>query len=349
MIDFVVGGQSGDEAKGKTVGYLAANGDYTFCVKGGGGPQAGHTVTPDIKLCQVPSGLVNPDIQLCIGRGTVIYPPKVLEEVEKYGVADRLMIDPNCCIIKEEHIKKECEDLKGRIGSVGSGTGYARVDHILRKEGMKARDVPELKPFLGDVSAYVNDAIRRGEKGLGEGVQGRNISLYNPGYPFCTSQDTTVSQFASDVGIGPKNIRDIYVVFKCYETRVGPGRELLNEWSEEKMREEGILEYGTVSGRLRRIGDFDHKEALAALIENTGTYFVMSCLDRLFPGCEYAQQVGDLTSEATEFIAGVDDCFASADLPYYKGLALISVGPRLEDTLDVRNILDNNLLSGLNF
>ena len=142
MLTIVVGGFYGDEGKGKTVGYLAKHDDFDYVVRAGGGPQAGHTVTKGMAVTQIPSGFVNINSRLLIGRGTVVNPEIVLGEIYKYNneykVSERIGIDYGCTIITKENIEQELE-LKERVGSVGSGTGTARVDRILR-EAKLAKD-----------------------------------------------------------------------------------------------------------------------------------------------------------------------------------------------------------------
>ena len=123
-----------------------------------------------------------------------------------------------------------------------------------------ARDVPELKEYLIDVPMELNSALDRGERVLLEGTQGFGISLYYGTYPFVTSKDTSASQIAADNGVGPTRIDDVIVVFKAYPTRVGEG-PFSTEMTREESDEMGIQEFGTVTHRQRRIGEWDGKMA----------------------------------------------------------------------------------------
>ncbi|MCW1300204.1 MAG: adenylosuccinate synthetase [Candidatus Parvarchaeota archaeon] len=333
MLNIVVGGFYGDEGKGKIVGYLAVKDNFDFVVRAGGGPQAGHTVIEGKKVTQIPSGFINPNSRLLIARGTIINPEVVLDEIEKYGVGDRVGIDYGCTIIEQKHIEQEKELVK-RIGSVGTGTGPARADRVLRKARI-AKEIYSLKPYLTDVADEVNEAIKKGKKVLIEGVQGYALSLLDHKfYPYVTSQDTTASQFAADVGIGPKTIDDVLVVYKAYASRVGIG-PMNFEWDEEKRKKYGIEERGTVSGRLRRLGDFDLDLARESLIRNTGTQAAITCIDRLFNGNSGIKKFDELTEEAKKFVNRID-YFLRKSSPYFKGIKIISTGPNLEDTIDLR-------------
>ncbi len=331
-LTMVVGGFYGDEGKGKIIGYLVSSDKPSCVIRAGGGPQAGHTVTKGMKVTQIPSGFINPDARLLIARGTVINPSIVLQEIESYGVEKRIGIDYGCTVIEQKHLTQERE-LVERIGSVGTGTGPARADRIWRKAKI-AKDVKSLEPYLTDVASEVN-AMKPDEKILVEGVQGFGLSLMDHQfYPYVTSQDTTASQFAADVGIGPKAIDQIIVIFKAYVSRVGKG-PMRFEWTKEKSQQLGIEEKGTVSGRLRRLGDFDRDLAVKSLICNTGTQAAITCIDRLFNGNSGIKDFDKLTKEAQNFITDID-LFLRRGSRYFKGITLISTGPNTEDTIDLR-------------
>lgn len=330
LLTIVAGGFYGDEGKGKIVGCLAVKRQYDYVVRAGGGPQAGHTVTDGKKVTQIPSGFIAPDVKLFIGRGTVINPDVVLKEIESYGVGSRIAIDYGCTIIESKHLEQERE-LVERIGSVGTGVGPARVERLLRSAKI-AKDIKALKPYLADVADEINRAIMSGKRILVEGVQGYGLSLLDHRfYPYVTTQDTTASQFAVDVGIGPKAVDEIIVIYKAYVSRVAKGL-MRFEWTEEKKKQYGIEERGTVSGRIRRLGDFDKELAKESLIRNTGTHAAITCIDRLFKGNANVREFDQLTKEAKDFVEGIDVLFKKVS-KHYKGIIAISTGPNLEDTI----------------
>lgn len=334
MITIVVGGFFGDEGKGKVVGYLAAHDKAQLVVRAGSGPQAGHTVTPKVKVTQVPSGLVNPKARLLIARGTLISPEIFLKEVKENNLEGRIFIDRGCTIIESKHIKAEA-DLVKRIGSVGTGVGPARVDRVLRLAKL-AKDEPRLKKYLTDVADEVNTAADKKKNILIEGVQGYGLSLLDVQYyPFVTSQDTTASQFAADTGIGPKLIDQVVVIYKAYLSRVGADPRY-KEWSSKKEAKMGIEEHGSVSGRKRRLADFDYKMAAAAYRSNTGTHAAITCIDRLFPGNENVTDYKKLTKEAKEFIKDAETKVKKLS-NRFSSFQIISTGPDLLDTIDLRS------------
>jgi adenylosuccinate synthase len=118
---------------------------------------------------------------------------------------------------------------------------------------------------VGDVQAIVLDAHKRGEYVLLEGAQGSLLDLDHGTYPYVTSSVPSSSSggAAIGVGIGPTDIQRVVGVFKSYSTRVGNGpfpTELLDEVADQLRdhgKEFGHGEYGTTTGRARRIGWLD--------------------------------------------------------------------------------------------
>jgi len=300
MINIVTGGAYGDEGKGKMIAYLAK--DHDIIIRAGGGPQAGHHIDKNRFVCQVPSGLVNENATLCIGRGTVLNPAIVLNEIYKYNLQERIFIDPGCTVVEDRDMEEE-QDLVKRIGSVGTGVGPARVRRLMRSAKI-ARNIPELQPYLLKITDLV--ARNRGHKNiLIEGVQGYGLDLLDSYYyPYVTSQSTIASQFCADVGIGPRHIDNVYTCFKAYVTRVGIG-DLYKEWSEEKRQQYGIDERGTISGRLRRVGDFDIEMAKKSIEANSANFIVINCVDRLFPSCKGTRDFANFSSDAYEYVENI--------------------------------------------
>jgi adenylosuccinate synthase len=260
----VVGGFFGDEGKGKIIAYLATHDKPAVVARGGVGPNAGHTVEVEGRkyaLRMVPSGFVYESARLLIGAGVLVDPEVFKREVISFGLRGRVGVDWRCGIIEAKHIEEDRKDadLRGKIGTTGTGCGPANAARALRK-ARQAKDVKELEEFLCDVPREINKALDHGRGVLVEGTQGFGISLLYGTYPFVTSKDTSASQVAADVGIGPTRVDEVIVVFKSFPTRVGEG-PFETQLSEEKAAELHIEEYGTVTGRKRRIGWWDGKMA----------------------------------------------------------------------------------------
>ena len=104
---------------------------------------------------------------------------------------------------------------------------------------------------MENVSDSVNYSLDNKENIIVEGTQGTFLSLFHGGYPYVTSRDVCASAICSDVGIGPKRVDEVIVVFKAYVTRVGGG-PLQNEIGNDEANRLGWAELGSVTGRQRR-------------------------------------------------------------------------------------------------
>jgi adenylosuccinate synthase len=327
----VVDGFYGDGGKGKIISYLVVADDATVCARGGVGPNAGHTVVKNnvvYKLRMVPCGFINPKTLQLIGPGVVINPEIVLKEIKETGISSRIGIDPQCAIIEEKHITKDRKGhLKNKIGTTGTGTGPCNADRALRTVKM-ARDIPELSPYIKDVSLLLNKALDQGENIVLEGTQGTFISLYHGYYPYVTSNDVCASAICSDVGIGPTRVNEVILVCKAYVTRVGAG-PLDGEISSEEAKKRNWDEYGTVTGRQRRAAPFNYKLAKRAVMINGATQLAVTKLDILYPECKGINNYDSLPAGAKKFLSEIEE---KVGLP----VTLIGTGPAVQEVIDRR-------------
>jgi adenylosuccinate synthase len=328
----VVGGFFGDEGKGKIISYLALTDKPEIVVRGGVGPNAGHTFVLDgqvHKVRMLPSAVLNNECRLMVGAGVVINPEILLNEITKYNVQDRVFIDRQCGVINSSHINRDkADDLKGRLGTTGSGTGPANSDRALRTLHM-ASEIKELSPYLGDVSNAINFALDRKEKLLVEGTQGTFLSLYHGTYPYVTSKDVTASAICADIGLGPKRVDDVILVFKAYVTRVGAGL-LQNELSKEEAQKRGWFEVATVTGRERRAAPFSFDLAKRAIMLNSATQLALTKLDIVFPECAHVRQYDKLSRKAKGFIEEIENATGLK-------VTIIGTGEDIYDTVDRRS------------
>lgn len=332
MVMIIVGGQWGDEGKGKVMAYLCKNDEPDIVARAGVGPNAGHTVTVDGKkygLRLMPSGFVQPKARLLIGAGVLINPGVLIKEISDLGVGNRIGVDKRCGIIEEDHITRDkgSEHLKGTIGSTGTGCGPANMDRAKRVLKL-ASEIDELKSYITDVALEVNQGLKDGKKVYIEGSQGFGLSLFYGTYPFVTSKDTSASSAAVDVGLGPRNVKDVITIFKSFPTRVGEGPfpTLLSEEEEKRL---GIEEYGTVTGRKRRSGAFDFENAKYAAMVNSTSQIALTCIDYVDRDCTGVNEFSKLSTKAKEFVEDVEE---KLEVP----VTLISTGPGLYDMIDLR-------------
>lgn len=326
----IVGGFFGDEGKGKIVSYLALKDNPSIVVRGGAGPNAGHTITDGDKVYKVrmlPSGFLNKSSKVMIGPGVVVNPTILLKEIKDFDVSDRAFVDQRCGIIEEIHIERDSKMLKDTIGSTGSGTGPANADRAMRTLKL-AKDIASLSSYLEDVPTAINKALDENKNVLVEGTQGTYLSLWHGTYPYVTSKDVTASGICSDIGLGPKKVDEVMVVFKSYVTRVGAG-PLENELASETISKKGWSEWGTVTGRQRRAAEFNFSLAKKAVMLNSATQLAITKLDVLFPSCAHKTSYENLDGEAKSFIKNIED---KLGVP----VALIGTGPAINDIIDRR-------------
>jgi len=220
-----------------------------------------------------------------------------------------------------------------KIGSVGTGLGTAIKERIERKKIKFAKDDPYFKKYIKDLPELFSKELEKGKNILLEGTQGFKLSLLHGEYPYTTSRDTTASNFLSEAGLGPKYVRDIYIIFKPYVSRVGPGPlefELKDNKELEKYHTKG-REIGSVSKRLRRIGKFEEKTAIKAIKINSATKIAITHID-LLEGSNN-ENINEYRGEAKKFI---DKIKTFSNIYPYPKLSLISYGPDLKDVIDLR-------------
>ena len=327
----VVGGFFGDEGKGKIISYLALHDKPSIVVRGGAGPNAGHTIKDGDKTYKVrmlPSGFLNKDAKVMVGPGVVVNPDVLLKEVNDFGVEGRAFLDFNCGIIEKSHRDADSQGrLKEKIGSTGSGTGPANAERAMRTLKL-AKEIEQLKPYLIDVPLEVNSALDWNENVLIEGTQGTHLSLWHGTYPFVTTKDVTASGICADVGVGPKKVDDVIVVFKAYLTRVGTG-PMPGELSEEETSQLGWEEFGTVTGRLRRAAEFDFELAKRAVMLSSANQISITKLDVRFPKCAGITSYNELEEDAKSFIKNIEEELGVK-------VTLIGTGPSINDVIDLR-------------
>jgi len=139
-------------------------------------------------------------------------------------------------------------------------------EQVYRAPGLNADEILQeylgyaefIRPYVTDTSVVLNDAIDAGSKVLFEGAQGVMLDIDHGTYPYVTSSNPSAGGVCIGSGVGPTKINQIIGVAKAYTSRVGDGpfpTELKNAVG-DRIRDLGH-EYGTTTGRPRRIGWFD--------------------------------------------------------------------------------------------
>jgi len=232
----IVGGQWGDEGKGKIVDYLAENADVV--ARATGGNNAGHTVVvgkETFKFHLLPSGTIHKGKLNICGNGMVIYPPQMVQEInmlESRGfklTGESLAISSSAHVITEDQVNLD-KQTGAKVGTTGRGIGpcyMAKIERTgLRMHDFVKQDTPEakrLRPFVKDTVYLINSAINAGKNVLVEGAQGTMLDIDHGTYPFVTSSNPTAGGACTGLGIGPTKIDNVIAIMKAYTTRVGRG------------------------------------------------------------------------------------------------------------------------------
>ncbi len=329
-LTLVCGGGFGDEGKGKISAYLAISDSPILSVRTGS-INAGHTVVHKgrrFKVRQLPSAFLNPSTRLAVAAGALLRLDVFFSEVKELGVSSRVVVDRSAGVIEPRHVEAERRDeVLAGIGSTAQGVGAAMADRVMRRLRL-AWEYGELAPYLGNVADLVEEALDEQGLVMVEGTQGLYLSLYHGTYPYVTSRDTSAAAILSEVGVGPRRVDDVVVVFKAYLTRVGGG-PLPGELEVEEAAKLGMLEKATVTGRVRRAAPFNVEMARRAVRVNTATQVAITKLDVLFPGAAGARRWQDLPPETRKWVDWVEDQLGAP-------VTLLGTGEEATHTVDLR-------------
>ena len=356
----ILGAQWGDEGKGKIVDTLMK--DYDICVRFNGGNNAGHTIYRDsqkIVLHTLPTGILTPDTVSVIGHGVLVNPIELFQEIQTlrakgYSInATNLKISPECFMILNKHkeLDKEREAVF-KIGTTLKGISPAIEDKVTRK-GFKLKDLLDINKihsftrteeeldeyyYLGKyfVQFFENtmEYILRFEndhKILFESAQGIMLDLDYGNYPFVTSTNCGLGGVFN--GAAPiRSDIEVIAVFKPYITYVGEAK-LDNEITGElaaKLQFEG-QEYGSTTGRLRRVAWLDLKQLDYAIKAGRIDKFIVTKVD-IFDklGNERLVKNG---KDTLKIIATMSDLKSWCTIP----IVGFSNGPNKEDFIEVKS------------
>jgi adenylosuccinate synthase len=145
-----------------------------------------------------------------------------------------------------------------------------------------ARAWERMKPWVTDVSLFLDRARAEGRAIMFEGAQGTLLDIDHGTYPYVTSSNATIGGVCTGLGVGPRAIDGVLGVAKAYTTRVGEGplpTELTGELG-NRLRESG-QEFGAVTGRPRRCGWYDAVAVRYAVRVNGLTALALTKLDVL--------------------------------------------------------------------
>ncbi len=140
----------------------------------------------------------------------------------------------------------------------------------------------QLKPYVVQTEEAIHRAIQNGENVVFEGAQGTFLDTTTGTYPYVSSSSTTAGGICVGAGIGPSMIDHTLGVLKAYTTRVGHGPFPTELKEGEKFLDHYLArEFGTTTGRKRRIGWFDGVLAKTAVCLNGLQSLALTKLDVL--------------------------------------------------------------------
>jgi len=297
----VMGISAGDEGKGSVVHHLSTN--YDYVIRYSGGSNAGHTIYRDnIKYVYHLLPCVdwrNKNTKAYLGSGMVIDLEELYLEVSKLeenypDAPTRVYVDKEAFLVLEHH-KVDDKLNNSHIGSTNRGIGPAYKDKVARK-GARIDDLftgrfsnLKLSSFISKLSHlgvhFVHQLEMRSEMEksnlLFEGAQGALLDLNYGIYPYVSCGDASLSGIYSS-GFGFAKLDHIYGVAKCYTTKVGEGpfpTELLGVQAEQ-LRKLGN-EYGSTTGRPRRVGWLDLPAINYACLKSNITDLILTKFDIL--------------------------------------------------------------------
>ncbi|KIL16875.1 adenylosuccinate synthase [Bacillus safensis] len=177
--------------------------------------------------------------------------PAYMDKAARVGIRVADLLDRE---VFEEKLARNLEE-KNRL-----------LEKMYDTEGFKIEDIldeyyeygQQVKKYVVDTSVVLNNALDEGRRVLFEGAQGVMLDIDQGTYPFVTSSNPVAGGVTIGSGVGPTKIQHVVGVSKAYTTRVGDGpfpTELHDEIGDQ-IREVG-REYGTTTGRPRRVGWFD--------------------------------------------------------------------------------------------
>ncbi|MFJ6533394.1 adenylosuccinate synthase [Microbacterium sp. NPDC091662] len=201
--------------------------------------------------------------------------PAYADKINRVGIRVQDLFDENILRQKVEGALDQKNHLLVKIFNRRAITADEVVEDLLSY-------AERLRPMVADTGYLIAQALERGEVVVFEGGQATMLDIDHGTYPFVTSSSATAGGAATGAGVGPGALDRIVGIVKAYTTRVGSGpfpTELFDEQG-EWLRKQGF-EFGTTTGRPRRVGWYDAPITRYATRINGITDLVLTKLDIL--------------------------------------------------------------------
>jgi len=201
--------------------------------------------------------------------------PAYTDKAARWGVRIFDLINPE--ILKEKLTR--LFELKKKIINAYDPNWTADVNEIYEEYKSYGE---KLKKYVVDSAYYLNKQIDEGKRVVFEGAQATLLGIDHGLYPYGTSSNANALGISPGTGVPPKKIGKIVGIIKAYTSRVGGGNfptELTNETAHQ-IREQGH-EYGTTTGRPRRVGWLDLFNIKYGIMINGIDSVIITLLDAL--------------------------------------------------------------------
>jgi len=201
--------------------------------------------------------------------------PAYADKISRVGIRVQDLFDESILRQKVEGALDQKNHLLVKIFNRRAITVDEIVDDLLSY-------AERVRPMVADASLLLNEALDRDEVVVFEAGQATMLDIDHGTYPFVTSSSATAGGAATGSGVGPNRLDRIVGIVKAYTTRVGAGpfpTELFDEQG-EWLRQAGF-EFGTTTGRSRRVGWYDAPITRYATRINGITDLVVTKLDVL--------------------------------------------------------------------
>ena len=291
--------------------------------------------------------------KIFVGASSAFDLKQLLKEHAECGLPS-MLIHPRAGVITQEQKERESgESGTKHIASTMQGCGSFLADKIMRKADLKlAKDYAELDQFvaLPGVHMWLNKLLEDGNTILHEGSQGFSLDInHGSHYPNCTSRGTTSVQNLADMGINPRHLGDVYLVFRPYPIRVGnvieDGIEKGNSGGcysdHQETTWEAVAdaagappeikakELTTVTKRQRRVFTFSYTQIAEAAVVNGATHLALNFANYIDWTCYGSNDRNALSDKVWKFIESVESETGVK-------VALVGTGPQLNHVIDLR-------------
>lgn len=233
--------------------------------------------------------------------------PAYMDKAARVGIRMADLLDKE---VFEEKLERNLEEKNRLFDKFYETEGFTKEEILEEYYGYGQ----EIAKYVTDTSKVLNDALDDGRRVLFEGAQGVMLDIDQGTYPFVTSSNPVAGGVTIGAGVGPTKINHVVGVCKAYTSRVGDGpfpTELFDEIGNQ-IREVG-KEYGTTTGRPRRIGWFDsvvirHARRVSGLTDLTvNSIDVLSGLETVKICTAYSYK-GELITEYPANLRMLADC-----------------------------------------